>query len=232
MRLLSAGAAQGLATILAPKFASDTGDALQASFAPVGVVSERLAAGEACDVVVSTPSKLDEFARSGRVRAGTIALLGCVHTGMAVRSSEPAPAIDTPAGLRSALCGATRIHVPDPQRATAGIHFEKVLRELGLLEELRARIATHPNGVAAMAALAAAPERRALGCTQVSEIVCTQGISLVGALPAPFDLATPYAAAVSASAADPELAGRFVAMLAGPESAAVRRKSGFEFPDP
>jgi molybdate transport system substrate-binding protein len=228
LRLLSAGAAQGIATALTPKFKADTGTEVHASFAPVGVLRDKLLAGEACDLVVSTPSMLDELARGGRIDGATIALLGRVHTGVAVRSGEPAPAIDAPDRLRAALAVATRIHVPDPERATAGVHFVKVLGELGLYETLRPRLAAHVNGSAAMAALAAAHERGALGCTQVTEIVFTPGVSLVGALPAPFDLATAYAAAVSSSACDPERARRFVKMLAGPDSASLRRQSGFE----
>ena len=228
LRLLSAGAAQGIASGLARKLEADTGTQLDATFAPVGVLKSKLLAGETCDVVVSTPSMLEEFARDGRVHSATIALLGRVHTGVAVRSGEPAPAIDSVDRLRAAFSAATRIHVPDPERATAGIHFVKVLRELGLYETLLPRVASHANGAAAMAALAATPGHGALGCTQVTEILFTAGVSLVGALPAPFGLATAYAAAVSTSAGDPELARRFVAMLAGPDAASLRRQAGFE----
>ncbi|MEO6362329.1 MAG: hypothetical protein ABIO71_03780, partial [Caldimonas sp.] len=46
-------------------------------------------------------------------------------------------------------------------------------------------------------------------------------------LPAPFGLATVYSAGVARGAQDAALARRFVAMLAGPESAALRRAGGF-----
>jgi molybdate transport system substrate-binding protein len=228
LRLLSAGAAQGIAIALTPKFEADTGTEVNASFAPVGVLRDKLLAGEAPDVIVSTPSMLEEFVRSGRIDGATIVPLGRVHTGVAVRSGEPAPAIDDPDRLRAAFAAAPRIHVPDPERATAGIHLVKVLHKLGLYEMLGPRLASHANGAAAMAALAAAHERGALGCTQATEIVFTPGVSLVGVLPAPFDLATAYAAAVSNSARDPELALRFVTSLAGREAASLRRRSGFE----
>src|ERR1043166_122330 len=119
LRLLSAGAAQGIASALAAKLEADTGTQLDATFAPVGVLKSKLLAGETSDVVVSTPSMLEEFARDGRVDAATIALLGRVHTGVAVRSGQPVPAIGSRDHLRAALSAATRIHVPDPERATA-----------------------------------------------------------------------------------------------------------------
>jgi molybdate transport system substrate-binding protein len=79
-----------------------------------------------------------------------------------------------------------------------------------------------------MAALAAGTESDSLGCTQVTEIKFTRGVTLVGALPPEFDLATLYAAAVSGSAGEPELALRFVHMLAGAGSERLRREAGFD----
>jgi len=228
LRLLSAGAAQGIASALAARFQAETGAELSTAFMPVGVLKDKFLAGEACDVVVSTPSMLDQFALDGRIDGATIAVLGRVPTGIAVRAGATAPSIDTPDRLRAALSAAPRIHVPDPERATAGIHFVKVLRALELFESLAPRLATHANGVAAMAALAANEEPRALGCTQVTEILYTAGVALVGALPQPFDLATPYAASVSATAREPKLARRFVDMLVAADSAALRRDAGFE----
>ena len=70
---------------------------------------------------------------------------------------------------------------------------------------------------------------RMLGCTQVTEINDTDGVDLVGALPARFELATTYTAAVSARAAHPDLAAQFIALLSGPASRDLRAQGGFEF---
>jgi molybdate transport system substrate-binding protein len=226
--LLSAGAAQAVAGVLTPQFRAATLVEVRASFQPVGALKEKFLAGEPCDALVSTAAMLEEFARDARVDAATISPLGRVHTGIAVRSEERAPAIGDRDELRAALEKAERIYVPDPERATAGIHFVKVLRGLGLYEALAPRLAAYPNGAAAMGALAAATERGCLGCTQVTEIKATRGVTLAGTLPAEFDLATLYAAAVSRSAREPELALRFVRLLAGAESERLRREAGFE----
>jgi len=228
LRLLCAGAAQGLTQALAPILERDARCEVRARFMPVGALEEALIAGDACDVVVSSVAMLERFAREARVAGATIARLGAVHTGVAVRAGDRVPPIDTEERLRAALSAAPRLYVPDPHRATAGIHFVKVLRALGLYDRLAARLVAHPNGVAAMTALAAAQERGALGCTQITEILCTAGVALVGALPGPFALATPYAAAVSATAAEPELARRFIAMLTAPANADPRHAAGFE----
>ena len=228
LRLLSAGAAQAVATELMREIRAAAGVDVRATFQPVGVLKEKLLAGEPCDVVVSTAAMLEEFASDGRVSGATISTLGRVHTGIAVRLGENAPRIGTAEQLRASLAAAARVYVPDPERSTAGIHVVKVLRALGLHECVAPRLASYPNGAAAMAALAKSTEVGSLGCTQVTEIKSTPGVVLVGTLPAEFELATPYSAAVCESARDPELARRFVNMLSGPDSHELRRAAGFE----
>ena len=59
-------------------------------------------------------------------------------------------------------------------------------------------------------------------------MVATAGVVLVDALPREFELATVYSAAVGTAAAQPDLANRLVAALAGPDAAAARASGGFE----
>ena len=98
-------------------------------------------------------------------------------------AGDPAPSIGDAAALRAALLAADAIYFPDPKLATAGIHFAKVLDALGIAGEVAARLRPFPNGAAAMQALARAPDARPIGCTQVTEILNTPGVTLVGPLP-------------------------------------------------
>nr|WP_316640829.1 substrate-binding domain-containing protein [uncultured Roseateles sp.] len=229
VNLLCAGAAQGLVKALQQRFADATGATVQGRFGAVGAMKEALLAGEACDVMLVTEAMIQSLIVEGRLRAGSEAALGRVRTGVAVRSGELLPDVGTPETLKAALLAADAIYFPDPQRATAGIHFAKVMRELGIHDELEGRFRTFPNGATAMRELAADTSPRAIGCTQVTEINYTPGVLLAGALPKAFELATQYSAALSAQAAEPELAARLVALLAGPDSQSLRREGGFEF---
>ena len=228
LHLLCAGAAQGLVKALQHGFRADTGTEVQGRFGAVGAMQEALLAGERCDVFVATAAMLDSLSAQGRLRADTCAPLGRVRTGVAVRGGQVRPDVSTPDALQAALLGADAIYLPDPVRSTAGIHFANVMRQLGIFEALQPRLHTHPNGATAMRELAACSARQPIGCTQVTEIVYTEGVDLVGVLPARFELATVYSAAVSASAADPALAARFVALLCGPASHSLRLSGGFE----
>jgi molybdate transport system substrate-binding protein len=151
-----------------------------------------------------------------------------VRTGIAVKAGEPVPQADTPDALAALLRGATLVHYPDPERATAGIHCARVIEALGLREAIASRVRTHPNGATAMRALAATPEAGAVGITQITEINNTPGVALVGPLPREFELATVYTAAICTRAAAPDAAARFVALVAGDAPRALRERAGFE----
>lgn len=226
LHLLSAGAAQGLARALEPRVRDEIGLALEARFGAVGAMQSLFDAGEPCDVLILTDAMIVAQAAAGRLDGSTRTPLGRVRTGVAVRSGDAAPDVETPDALRGALLAADAIYFPDPERATAGIHFMKVLRELGIDQELAPRLRPHPNGATAMRELAAAASPRPIGCTQVTEILYTPGVQLVARLPVRFELATMYTAAVTSRAADPALARRFVEALAA--ARALREAGGFE----
>jgi molybdate transport system substrate-binding protein len=130
--------------------------------------------------------------------------------------------------LRSALLAAEAIYFPDPKLATAGIHFAKVLDALGIASEVAGRLRPHPNGAAAMNAMAGAAGSHPIGCTQVTEILNTAGVTLVGPLPKQFELATVYTAGVCTRASLPNQAGRLAALLGGNSARDIRKGMGFE----
>lgn len=228
LHILSGGAAQGVVRGLEQAFLEQTGARLQATFGAVGMMKEKLIGGAPCDVLILTQALIDELEASGRVEPGSAAPLGRVKTGVAVKAGEAQPDVSTADGLRAALLAARGIYFPDPQKATAGIHFINVVKKLGILNEVEAALRPFPNGATAMAQMAAANEPGLLGCTQVTEILYTPGVTLVAPLPVEFELATIYTAALSTRADQPELARRLIAALSGDASKALREQGGFE----
>lgn len=229
LHLLCAGAAQGLVKALQARFQAETGATVQARFGAVGAMKEALLAGEPCDVLVLTQALIDGLVAEGRMAGDSIAPLGRVRTGVAVRTGSPWPDVTSAAALKAALLVSSGVYVPDTVRSTAGIHIAKVLRELGVDGLLKDRLREFPNGATAMREMAACGEAAPLGCTQVTEIKYTPGVELVGLLPTQFELATTYTAAVNAQAADPALAKAFIALLVGDDSRTLRADGGFEF---
>jgi molybdate transport system substrate-binding protein len=229
MNILSAGAAKGLLTTIA----AHAGLEFDGEFGAVGAMRERLDSRAACDVIVLTEKMITELAARGVVDAESVIALGRVRTGVALPAVAKPERVGTTAELTELLANASRIYFPDPERATAGIHFMKVLKTLGLAESHRDRFATFPNGATAMRAMADAGEVGAVGVTQCSEILYTEGVQLIGALPGEFELATVYSAACTATTAKatPDRrrdATRLLGALASADNAAIRIGAGFE----
>jgi molybdate transport system substrate-binding protein len=228
VRLLSGGAAHGVVRALSERFRAATGYEIDGTFSAVGAMRDKLLAGEPADLVILTRKLVDELAASGHVVPSPRADLGVVRTGIAVRTGDPSPDVSSADALRDSLLASQGIYFPDPQMATAGIHFAGVLAKLGVADELASRLRTFPNGATAMRALAQASDARLIGCTQITEIKGTPGVTLVGPLPALFELATTYSVGLCARATAPAAARRFITLLSGDESRAVRADAGFE----
>lgn len=224
MNIISAGAAKGLLqTVAAREGINFTGE-----FGAVGAMRERLNSGAVCDVIVLTDTMIAELAMKDAVDAGSVIALGKVKTGVAVPSGAIPARVDTVASLKQRLSNASRIYFPDPERATAGIHFMKVLTALGLAESHRERFATFPNGATAMRAMADSGDTLAVGVTQCSEILYTEGVQLMGALSGEFELTTIYSAAVTARAINRGTANRLMSALASASHQMTRSAAGFE----
>ncbi len=224
--LISAGAAEGYTAQLRAPIAA-LGIALQGSFGAVGLMQTKLLEGAPCDAFISTAAILRDLAGQGRIDAASIRTLGSVATGISVKSAAAVPNVADAAGLRAALLAAAEIHCPDTERSTAGIHFAKVLRALGVADELAPRLRLHSNGMTAMRAVAASDQPMAMGCTQITEILATPGVQYAGDLPGDLGLQTVYGAGVVSGGVNAGLASAFVALLCGAEHADTRRSCGF-----
>jgi len=227
LRLMSGGAAQGLVGALRESFEREHACTVNGTFGAVGLMRDHLLAGEPSDLMILSQTLIDQLTKEGHLVAWSAQALGVVKTGVAVLPGAPRPALQTPEQLKSVLSQATAVYFPDPQKATAGIHFMKVLEQLGVHELLADRLFVYPNGATAMREMAAHAKPGAVGCTQVTEIMYTPGVSLLDVLPESLGLSTVYTAAVCTHAAQPQLARELIATLAGEAAAQLRRDGGF-----
>ena len=229
IRLLSGGAAQGLVKQLQDRFAAEDGFAIRGTFGAVGAMRDKLLGGEPCDLVILSQALIDQLASEGRVVRESITPLGVVKTGIADKAGNAQPDVSSAKALKAALLAAEGVYFPDPDKATAGIHFMKVLKALGIDTGLAPRLRPYPNGAAAMRELAHATESTGvIGCTQVTEILFADGVDLVGLLPPEFALATTYTAAVCTDSKEPAAATDLIRLMAGSQSESVRAACGFE----
>jgi molybdate transport system substrate-binding protein len=227
LRILSGGAAQGLIASLAPKFKASTGFDIEGEFGAVGAMADKLRKGMPADIVVLTAAMIADLARENCVVPASITDIGLVETAIAVRVDDPKVTVSDAAALRAALLAADAIFIPDTKASTAGIHVAKILQQLGIADEVAARLKIFPNGATAMRHLAETGAVRPIGCTQSTEIIGTPGVVLSGTLPPGCELSTVYTAAVATRAAHAQQAQSLIDLLIGADQRELRERAGF-----
>ena len=228
LELMGGGAAQGLVGRLTAQFQAHHAGGIAATFGAVGMMKDRLLAGAPCDVLILTEALIAQLTASGEVEPGSAQAVGVVKTGMAVKTGALAVDVSSPAALKTAFLAASGVYIPDPFKSTAGIHIMQVLRQLELETALADRLHAFPNGATAMKAMADSRDMGAIGCTQITEILMTEGITLAAPLPQVFELATVYTAAVCTRATQAQAAKALIDLLAGASAAPLRLACGFE----
>ena len=203
LNVLCAGAVKGLVLALQSGFerASGAAPARDAS-APSARCATRCARGAPCDVFIATDAMIDSLQASGELRAGDgSARSAACRRRSRCKASAPPPTIDSAESLKAALLARQRDLLPrrdavDRRRARrrdarAARHPRRARVAPAHVRQRRDRDARARR----------APTSGAIGCTQATEIRYTPGLALVGALPAPFALATVYSAAVADASA-------------------------------
>jgi molybdate transport system substrate-binding protein len=227
LNILSGGAAHGLIKSLAPDFKAQTGLDIEGDFGAVGAMAGKLRQGTAADIVILTSALVADLTREELIDGASIADVGRVETAVAVRTRDSLVSVGDAASLRKALQGADAIFVPDTKASTAGIHVAKVLQQLGIADEVEARLRIYPNGATAMRHMAESDAERPIGCTQSTEIIATEGVKLSGSLPAGCELATMYTAAVTARALRAREAQLLINLLRARDRRELRTRAGF-----
>jgi molybdate transport system substrate-binding protein len=185
--------------------------------------------GEPCDLVILSKSLVNELVVSGHVDANSVRSLGIVPTGIAIPSkrTSPSPKIKTVDELKEAFRSAPALYFPDMEKSTAGIHFMKVMKTLGLDQELASRFKSFPNGATAMAQMALDPDTNVIGGTQTTEINICPGVDLIGLLPQELELNTDYTLGICKNSKNSEMSKKLADILVGEQSMQIRQSIGY-----
>jgi molybdate transport system substrate-binding protein len=227
LKVLSAGAVKYVVTDFAARLARETGEEVAFTFGTIGQVKKRLAGGEIADVVIGTAPAIAELAQAGVLVAGSRADLGRTFTGVCVRDGAPMPDISTPEKFKQAMLAARSLAYTDPQAGgTSGIFLVGLFERLGIADAMRTKALPCINGDEVVDKVLAGEAE--LGSTFLSEIVPVKGVRAVGALPAPIENVTAYAAGIMAGSTNRAAAGRFIAVLTEPAQRDAWVLFGFE----
>jgi molybdate transport system substrate-binding protein len=228
VRMVSSGGFAPAIQALAAAFEKTTGHHLITQWGPSmgatpNTIPNRLARGEAIDVVVMVGSALDDLARQGKVVPGSCVLLARSRIGAAVRAGARKPDISTVPALKAALLGAASIAYSD---SASGVYLANVLfPRLGVADQIKGKARMIP---AEPVGLVVARGEAELGFQQVSELKAVPGIDLVGVLPPEVNTVTLYSAGVVTGARSARAGQALITFLASPAAAAAIDRTGLE----
>jgi molybdate transport system substrate-binding protein len=228
LRVFSGGAPQAVFSRLTPQFERQSGHRVDYVFAVMSALREKVAAGEAADVLVMPTNILDAYEKGGVVRASGRAVLGLVGICAVVRAGVPKPDLSTPDGVRQAMLNARAVTHATPGETPSGTHMGKVIETLGIAEAMRGKT-IHRSALRGGVELVASGEAE-IGFYPKSEVIGAGGLALVGPLPPAMQLTTVYGAAVTSRSAAPAAGTAFIAFMSDRQHRAVWTQGGFDPP--
>ncbi len=229
INVISAGAVEPAIGPTLIAFEQVSGHRVALSYATAPQIRQRIEAGAGFDVVIAPPAVLDELERAGKLsvdRAQRV-VIGRVGLGMAVRRGAPLPDLgDTDAVRRELLAADSLVF----NHASTGLHFETMLKTLGIDAAVLAKTTRYADGASVMAHVLKGSGRE-LGIGAITEIVLLreQGLQLAGPLPPPMqNFTTCVAAAMPGPAPAPidNAAAALLAHLRAPATQATLVRAG------
>lgn len=186
-------------------------------------IPQRLARGEAADVIILAAGGFDALAARGLAIPGSRIDLVNSRIGLAVRAGQPRPDISTVDALRRTLLAAPSIAY---SASASGVYFEtELLARLGIQAEVgprSRRILSERIGTVV------ARGDAALGLQQMSELMPIPGIDILGPLPEEVQRVTIFSAGLPTNVRNREGAAALIAYLRGAEAGVVIRATGLD----
>jgi molybdate transport system substrate-binding protein len=168
---------------------------------------------------------MEDLLKQEKLAAGSLTNVGGTPVAIAIRTGAPKPDISTVDALKHALIAAKSISYADPAKGGAsGVYFAKVVDQLGLTNELKAKTILVPG---AQAPELVAKGEAELGVAQGSEIVPVAGAEMLGPLPGNLGSVTLFTAGIPTASKAADAAKAFIKLITGPDAAPVLKAKGF-----
>jgi len=231
IRVMSSGSLKLALNQLVPDFQKSSGNTVTIVYGPAGAITNLVRKGDAADVVIVSRAQLEGLESQGKVAHGSRVDIAGSALGVAVRKGAPKPDISSVEAFKRTLLTARSIGYRDPSTGSlSGTYTAGMLERLGIAQELKPKIKLDrsegdvPENV--FQALVSGEIEMQIG--QISEIVISPDIDLVGPLPAEIQNVTWLAAGTVSTSKAHEAAEAFISYISSTSAAAVFKTSGFE----
>ncbi|MGO9701044.1 MAG: molybdate ABC transporter substrate-binding protein [Xanthobacteraceae bacterium] len=227
LNVYSTIAMRGALEELVPQFQKESGQTLAITWGTAAILTKRIEAGDPADVAILTRANLESLGREGKIAPGTEIALAQSGIAVAIKSGAHKPDISTPDAFKQALLEAKSVAYSDPAAGGAsGVHFAKVLEDMGIGDEIKPKT-KHPPAGGNAATLVATGEAE-LAIQQKPEIMNAAGVDVVGPLPGALNKITAFGAAVTSNSKNTDAAKALLKFLQSPAADKVLKASGFD----
>ena len=209
LRVLASNGVREAMQAVQKQIETEIGRPLNAEFSTAIGLKRRIDEGETFDVIVLTPSIVDDLEAKGIVAKGTRVDIARTGVGVGAPANAPKSDVSTPAALKRTILAAKTVAYTAEGQSRATV--DKALASLGIADAVakKAMVTGPGEGPAAVAA-----GKADLVMTLISEIL-VPGVQLLGPFPEQMQTYIVFTAAKSAKATDPA-ADALVHALAGP----------------
>jgi molybdate transport system substrate-binding protein len=128
-----------------PMILASTGVDIEVEFAMAAAIVDRLNKGEAPDLVILTKEGMAGMAKAGAVGPATDLI--STDIGIAVAEGAPLPVIETSADLAAFLKATPSVAYS--RRGASGVHFQKLIDQLGLTDIVKPKAVVIDEGLTA-----------------------------------------------------------------------------------
>lgn len=217
MRVLSSLAIKEAYLELVPAFQRSSGHQMRTEWLGMVDIMKRVKAGEAADAVIASQAALKELHALGKVAA--VVDLATSGVAVAVKKGARRPDIGSADALKRALREARSIAYSS---GPSGVYLCGLFERWGMAAELQPKVTQTPPGTA-VGPLVARGEAE-IGFQQMSELLPTPGIDIVGPLSPDLQVITTFSGGVHVAAREARAAAEWLAFLAA--SGEVLRRHG------
>ena len=207
---------------LVPQFEKESGHKVVTEWVGMVDIKKRLLAGEIVELVVGSAAAVDELIQARKLAPGRMDLAKS-GVAVAVRAGAARPDIGSGEALKRALVAASSIGYSS---GPSGIYLLELFKRMGIAEQMKPKITQTPPGIPVGPLIARGEVE--IGFQQLSELLPTKGIDIIGPLPADIQVITTFSAGMHVGAKKPEAAKALVRFLTSPAAAPVMRKKGLE----
>lgn len=200
---------------------------LAVTWATAPMLVKRIEDGDTPDVVVLSRAGIEALQKQGKIAPGTETTLASSGVGVAVKAGAPKPDISTAEALKRTLLAAKSIAYSEPSAGGAsGVYFAKLLKRLGIAEEMKPKTKyPPPGGFSANLLMTGEAE---LAVQQKPELLHVVGAEVIGLLPGDLNVVTEFAAAVMMECKNADVAAALIKVLRSPQAAAVFLAKGLD----